>query len=273
MSLNRINRGKTRDSESQTDISVGVGGTCNRDMLCNNSSGYANKYWGMGKDKFSMLRTFVRRQGLKVLIPFLIVSLWVAFTVRWAMHVNYEFYDATIMSNRPEQPLFVRMENFFSPSEFNLAKSTLAYGVLAQIENSLDENNFGNTSGVVMHFTRKGMPRLLRRKDLSFVHTFVERVMHPEANAFVVNILKAQSVQNLKSVAASAGWHLDNTLTVWQPNPFDQYSSPFVSHQTTVLYLSVPTDLEGGELVISPPEKVAGIPTGNRMWLDSQLEM
>eukprot|EP00798_Chlamydomonas_sp_ICE-L_P032165 gene32165-16700_t len=171
---------------------------------------YAHKYWGTGKRKTSILRIFLRRFGLKVLLPLLIASLCLALPILWAVHTLRMFDDGLIMSNGPEQPHFVRMENFFSPDEFNLVKSTLAEGFLADIENSLSVANFGNTSGVVMQFTRKGMSHLLRRKDLSLIHSYVERVMHPEANAFVVNILKAHGVRDMKSIEASAGWHFDS---------------------------------------------------------------
>eukprot|EP00798_Chlamydomonas_sp_ICE-L_P026136 gene26136-11856_t len=201
-----------------------------------------------------MLDALVDTSSSVVLLPLLIVSLCLYSYVLWAEHINKELDQARMMTNRPEQPHFVRMENFFTPFEFNQVKSTLADGFLARIKNSLNTDNFGNTL------------------DLSLIHSFIERVMHPEANAFVVNILRAEGVTNLKSVAAAAGWHYDNTLSVvnpnpyfWKPSPHGKFTWPFCSHQTTVVYIKVPTDLEGGELLLSPPVNVTQIPTGQVM--------
>jgi hypothetical protein len=74
---------------------------------------------------------------------------------------------------------------------------------------------------------------------------FFDKIRDPEANAFVINVLVCDKPSSPNDVVF--GSHVDDTLA---------HSAPgitFLAHAVSVLYISVPPDMSGGELELLGP--------------------
>eukprot|EP00798_Chlamydomonas_sp_ICE-L_P022635 gene22635-29778_t len=151
------------------------------------------------------------------------------FYIRWiyCIFANVEFFsgkmikDVVVSSNTPAQPLYTIEDNFFPQEQFDEIRAGLISGKLATAKNSLNAKTFGNTSGVVIVFSAKGEARLRRNPKLKDIVTFLDAIRLKDivtfldairvegANAYVVNILKAQSSKKEDGAVTSAGAHFD----------------------------------------------------------------
>ena len=67
----------------------------------------------------------------------------------------------------------------------------------------------GNTSGILIVFNAKGEAKLRANPALRDVVAFLDRVRVPGANAFAINILRAESEPAGMQFQAAAGEHRD----------------------------------------------------------------
>jgi len=104
---------------------------------------------------------------------------------------------------------------------------------------SLSGDNFAETKGFVVKFNLQGVQTFLKHKHFSFLSPYFKSIRLSDCNAFVCNVLICNETKNSGSYAV--GMHVDNTVGI-------QSSKCFMAHQVDVLYMNVPSDMQGGEL-------------------------
>lgn len=146
--------------------------------------------------------------------------------------------DAPFRTCADEAPLVEKSPAFISPDEC----AALLGRVLAQQneDNRLSEK-FSSSKGFVFRFNKEGLTRLASSSSYAFLAPIVDRMRDPLANAFVLNALIMPLVRDDAKHKASIGVHVDDTVGI-------DSTSRFLAHSVTVLYLSVPEQMAGGEL-------------------------
>jgi hypothetical protein len=165
----------------------------------------------------------------------------------------YEYDRRTVegryLTTTAEQPLSTLSEDFLSSAEFESVKSCALRHDKLRVRNGLNPEGFNETRGFVLRFNAKGVESLRAREEYScFVNVF-EKLRLPLTNAYVMNLLLCVVSGNddkegvYNSEAMSVELHLDDTVAV-------DSRHEFVAHQVNVLYVSVPSDMEGGTLEV-----------------------
>ena len=102
--------------------------------------------------------------------------------------------------------------------------------------------SFDGTRGFSVSFTRAGLPALAG--ELAYLAPYLDRVLRPSCNAFYLNPLLMHGGTRVDAhVDASLSMHVDHRL---------------VPLLVSVLYVEVPADLEGGELVLELGDREVG---------------
>ena len=157
-------------------------------------------------------------------------------------------YDRIAMTGRyltttSDQELVVRREAHLSAEAFAaLQKCALDHPKL-RVEGSLNDSSFGKTRGFVVKFNEDGIERFRKNPDYAcFVDVF-DGLREPLTNAFVMNVLLCDlgDYDAYDAKEMSVDLHLDDTVGISSKHTF-------VAHQVSVLYVSVPEDMEGGQL-------------------------
>ncbi len=132
-------------------------------------------------------------------------------------------------------------------------KASLEY--VKEEAGGLNAEVFLDAKGFVVHFSRAGFLELSKDPRSAALMAITHSAL-PESNWFVLNVLnvpprtKMVRETSQENDHPSVGWHLDT-------NDFckNGICAGFSARAVQVLYVSVPSDIEGGELVFSPPEK------------------
>lgn len=136
--------------------------------------------------------------------------------------------------------------NFLERSEFDNLHHELPHHPMLE-SNPLSESVFNNSKGWLVNFNREGLPLLAANPLFKTVMPYVNRVVNPDANAFVFNLLV--SAQNLDPKAYAVEEHVDDTLGIRLPKRWI-FTDIFLAHQVDVLYTNLPENMVGGELEI-----------------------
>ena len=126
--------------------------------------------------------------------------------------------------------------------------------------NSLDEANFGRTTGLLAYFTIAGAHALSECELFAPLEPFWRATVSEEANAFTLNVLRSEPAPPARAGGdddgepqLSAGGHFDDTLRMALPRGWNG-----VAHATHVLYLQVPADMTDGTLELWEPDLSGG---------------
>ena len=98
---------------------------------------------------------------------------------------------------------------------------------------------FSGTQGFSISMTRSGLPRL--KQNFPLFYEYLERVALDDCNAFFMNPLVIASGSHVAP-------HIDRSLSSWTRPELPPYPL-----KVSVLYLEVPSDLDGGSLRLYPP--------------------
>jgi hypothetical protein len=121
-------------------------------------------------------------------------------------------------------------------------------------KNHLNPEGFSGTRGFVINFSTEGVDDFLAEGkfscgDFNPLVPFFNASRHPETNGFVMNVLVCDKPTDPD--ALSVGEHVDDTLA------HKKRRTQFLAHTVSVMYVSVPEDMEGGELeLLGPGEEV-----------------
>jgi len=113
-----------------------------------------------------------------------------------------------------------------------LCEAVLASPYLAQTDLN---SGFSGTYGFSFVFRRSGLPKVLR--TMPELQPYFDKVLMPKANAFFLNPLVIKAGQGVAP-------HADKTL-----RSFTQGDEPPFPLRVSVLYLQVPPELQGGQLL------------------------
>jgi hypothetical protein len=166
------------------------------------------------------------------------------------IHIDVHIPEKHISSCRAEQPLVQMKENFMDADVFSEMKECLV-GHPRISKNSLNPDGFNGTRGFVIQFANDAGVKMFRDEkgfdcnNFNPLVPFFDKSRDPEANAFVINVLVCDKPSSPSDVVV--GSHVDDTLA---------HSAPgitFLAHAVSVLYISVPPDMSGGELELLGP--------------------
>ncbi|CAG9467857.1 unnamed protein product [Pedinophyceae sp. YPF-701] len=196
------------------------------------------------------------RQWPAAIVCVLLGMAWAWFVTPMLFADDDGVYATLHVSCEHEQPL-VQVTRDFLPHD-DLAKLRACADRFSQMDNALDEENFGGTYGLMLAFNRGGLADLRHLPHLSCLLPYLDAARNPDANTFVMNVLSVQPRDSAQddSPAETAreaeglgpfgvGPHVDNTARHYL-HPYHE----FVAHQVNVIYLEVPSDMDGGELVV-----------------------
>jgi hypothetical protein len=110
---------------------------------------------------------------------------------------------------------------------------------------------FTQTKGFIFRFSKSGVPQLRSHPHAACLLPFFDAARAPTSNAFVLNVLCCTPTPDK---GHAVGWHKDATLALREGA--DVAGIPFrLASSVSVLYLSLPPDIVGGELELKHPEE------------------
>lgn len=163
---------------------------------------------------------------------------------------NYDLWESVHVSCLPNQPRVQVQPNFMESSVFEIMHTELPHHPLLG-SNPLSDTVFNNSMGWVVYFNKEGLVNLGGNPHYRSMLPYVSKVLNPESNAFVFNLLV--SAQNLDRNAYAVETHVDDTLGIAHPKKW-LFQDVFLAHQVDVLYTNLPEDMVGGELEIWPAD-------------------
>ena len=165
-----------------------------------------------------------------------------------ALAVAAHAWDQSVAEGRyltttSDQPLVTREREFLAREDFERVRACAMRHPLLRIKGELNENSFGKTRGFVIKFNEDGIERFRSDGAYECFAPVFDRLRVPLTNAFVMNLLLCElgNYDEYDANGLAVGVHLDDTVGI-----FSKHS--FIAHQVSVLYLSVPSDMEGGQL-------------------------
>ncbi|GMI32969.1 hypothetical protein TrCOL_g13813 [Triparma columacea] len=149
------------------------------------------------------------------------------------------------------RPLVNLLPSFLPQQTFQTMLSSIQThpAILSSSSSSLGAG-FANTQGYIFRFSKSGIPRLQSHEWAKPLLPFFTQALDPLSNAFVLNVLKcnpSSTPSSRLSSSYSVDWHRDATLAL-KPEAAALNIKPRLAFSVSVLYLSVPEDIEGGEL-------------------------
>ena len=185
-----------------------------------------------------------------------------------------------VRSVTPAQELVTLKKHAMSEHQLSSLRSHLE-AALPSLEGQYLGRGFANTRGFVLKFNTQGAAKL-RDPDFmngtySFLSPFFETFRDPAANAFVLNALVVPAGGSADEARDPAvGLHVDNTVGIDSARPRKRPGEPqalasdtplppkvrlFLAHSVSVLYVTVPDGMEGGQLKLwsysNKPESAA----------------
>ena len=143
----------------------------------------------------------------------------------------------TYRTTPPNQPLVKIERDYFDNDTFATLKRCATQNALLGV-NPLEEA-FSATRGLIVRYTRDGLADLARDEHLRCFEAFARTVRRPTANAFVLNVVEAKP-----SETEPIRYHIDQSF------PVKFALGHHVAETVSVLYVSVPDDMRGGELEV-----------------------
>lgn len=159
----------------------------------------------------------------------------------------YVATEARYITTTRDQPLTVRKDNFLSFTEYAKLKECALGHPKLRVQGGLNDAGFAKTRGFVVKFNLEGEDKFRSHEDYQCFAGVFDKLRLPDANAFVMNILLCElgEYDEYNVDELSVGLHLDTTVGIYSRHMF-------IAHQVSVLYNSVPSDMEGGNLELFP---------------------
>lgn len=160
------------------------------------------------------------------------------------VHIQIDDDEDVISSCTADQPLVERRENVLDDETFKKVQACLI-GHPMITTNHLNPEGFNGTRGFVINFSHKGVDKFLEEDkfncgDFHPLRPFFEAARHPETNGFVMNVLVCDKPTTIDTLSVKD--HVDDTLSHTKPG------TSFLAHTVSVMYVSVPPDMQGGQL-------------------------
>jgi len=200
------------------------------------------------------------------------VRLGMTFAILWAsggfLIFHFNPITSDVISNEPNQEWVAIRDNYFSPKVFRALKESLVESPLTLVQNEWSKRTadslVGQTSGITISFNLDGEHELRERPELKQVFRFMDAIRLKDSNAYVVRVLRMEG-EHPDSPAADfsrkgllpwmrkedphseAGATWDDNLEAFQ---FPCWRLRYVSYQTSLIFLQVPFDTQGGNLAI-----------------------
>lgn len=162
--------------------------------------------------------------------------------------LHYGDQDLLVRNANRSQPILQYMDNALPDDEF-LALQVCMREHPMRHSNANDGKTFAGTKGFVLSFNEDGIEELERNGLFKCMAPFFHRHRVPVANAWVLNMVWADVTAYDRSFAIER--HTDNALVLDYPGDGEEYVMPY---QTSVLYISVPDAMVGGEIEAYPYE-------------------
>lgn len=175
-----------------------------------------------------------------------VAAILVFILLRFAQRL-YTATEARYITTTRDQPLTVRKDNFLSFTEYAKLKECALGHPKLRVKGGLNDAGFSKTRGFVVKFNLEGEEKFRSHEDYQCFADVFDKLRLPDANAFVMNILLCElgEYDEYNADELSVGLHLDTTVGIYSRHMF-------IAHQVSVLYNSVPSDMEGGNLELFP---------------------
>jgi hypothetical protein len=164
--------------------------------------------------------------------------------LRFSVQVGDDEEEEEIISCTKDQPLVERTPELLERPVFERMQKCLVGH--PEIRTNHLSDGFAGTRGFVIHFSGDaGVARFRSESkyncgDFNPLVPFFDAAVTPGTNGYVMNILVCDQGTNSSSVVVKQ--HVDNTLRHKKPG------TDFLAHTVSVLYISVPKDMVGGQL-------------------------
>lgn len=150
--------------------------------------------------------------------------------------------NTTVNTCTEDQPLVWGKEGFLDGETFEAIRRCITHHPL--LEEKYNGHDAG-PHGFAIHFLKSEVERFLSETyyncgDLNPLVPFFEAARHADANAFVFQVLACDPSWATKPVCLNA--HLDENMY------HNKTGSHFLAHAISVIYVSVPSDMRGGDL-------------------------
>lgn len=187
----------------------------------------------------AILRSVLMKCAKVGIISLLILTAWILIRI-----ANGNDESPIVHSSCADtQPLVSVHHNFLPPDDFRaLSKSLPTHPLISK--NNLSEESFNSTEGWVLKFNGESVQNVRSNPLFQLAVPYIDRVLVPEANAFVFNLLVCKESSNEIAVKP----HFDNTVGL--KAKFGPRSDTYLAHQVNVLYTSVPVGVKGGDLEV-----------------------
>jgi hypothetical protein len=159
----------------------------------------------------------------------LVLALFTFVAVQWG--------PRAVFTTQRNQALVLQETNFLPEDIFGSLQTIGAENNTLVADNKLSLGAFSDTKGFVVRFSISGLDHVRAHPEIEKFLPYFERVRIPEANAWVMNLLICEPGTAGDVVKP----HLDNSLETSSVHEF-------YAHQVNVLYLHVPSEMDGGRL-------------------------
>ena len=154
-------------------------------------------------------------------------------------NIELESYFSFKRSHPYGFPLIDIQDDFLSPEECKDLKEYILKHEL--LNNDWDKNDF-----IIRFNTSEDSKKMFLEKKLEKIYKIFERIKQPGTNAYIVNTAILSNSYNSEEYNQITG-HYDDSINIQ-----DWTKRMILPVCTTILYINVPENCEGGNLYLSP---------------------
>ena len=182
---------------------------------------------------------------MKTVYYILIIVLFVYIINR---HIEIEDYFEFKRSHPYGFPLIDIQDDFLSPEECKDLKDYI-------LKHELLNNDWSKNDFVIRFNTSEYSKKMFLEKKLEKIYKIFERIKQPGTNAYIVNTAILSNSYNSEEYNQITG-HYDDSINIQ-----DWTKRMILPVCTTILYINVPENCEGGNLYLSPFGSRGGLET------------
>jgi len=181
---------------------------------------------------------------MKTVYYILIIVLFVYIINRY---IEIEDYFEFKRSHPYSFPLVSIEDNFFSPNECKDLKDYI-------LKHELLNNDWGKNT-IIRFNTSEDSKKMFLEKKLEKIYKIFDRIKQPGTNAYIVNTAILSNSYNSEKYNEING-HYDDSIGIQ-----DWTKRMILPVCTTILYINIPENCEGGNLYLSPFGSRGGLET------------
>ena len=181
---------------------------------------------------------------MKTVYYILIIVLFVYIINR---HIEIEDYFHYKRSHPYGFPLIDIQDDFLSPEECKDLKEYI-------LKHELLNNDWGKNT-IIRFNTSEDSKKMFLEKNLEKIYKIFERIKQPGTNAYIVNTAILSNSYNSEKYNQITG-HYDDSINIQ-----DWTKRMILPVCTTILYINIPENCEGGNLYLSPFGSRGGLET------------